>query len=595
MSPNMTDGKGKTDRTDVCSVDELMHAGVKTVTVSGRPVALFYEGGRIYALDNRCPHMGYPLSKGTLKQGMLTCHWHHARFDAESGCTFDLFADDAAVFEVRTHDGRVFIEDKAVSRGGSVLEQIDSRLRTGIVQSINLVIAKSIIREVNQRGLEEGGKRILSIASAYGTVKQRGWASGLTILTCMGNIIPFLDREWAETALFKGVMHVAGDYFNGADRPQVEPLGHPVSHDGMRNLSLWLRTFVEQREPDAAMRTLLTMAYLSTKNDCATALLQAATDHIFIDGGHVYDFINKAFDLLDTIGWESAPQTLLSVVRQLCNARRHEEDSAWRNPVDIASLLSEYEGRAGSIANNGGNRNASAEEIDALAWKIVEGEPEAILSAIESRLKSGWTTLDCAFSLTLASAFRIALFHDQNEFDDWITVLHAFTYSNAVYNSASRVLSNEPVIKAIYHGAMNTYLNRFLNMPAADIDQVHSVVSGVQSPLDELEKSMNAKDVGRAKDLVNTYLARGGEILGLMKLLAKCVLREDAEFHTYQLIDACMNIVRRGKLSAESARLVAIAAARYVAAHSPTDRADLQTFSIASRLERGETLYASDE
>jgi nitrite reductase/ring-hydroxylating ferredoxin subunit len=47
-----------------------------------------------YALDNRCPHMGFPLDRGSVEDGILTCHRHHARFDLASGCNFDLWADD---------------------------------------------------------------------------------------------------------------------------------------------------------------------------------------------------------------------------------------------------------------------------------------------------------------------------------------------------------------------------------------------------------------------------------------------------------------------------------------------------------------------
>jgi len=38
--------------------------------------------------------MGFPLDRGSVEDGILTCHWHHARFDFASGCTFDLWADD---------------------------------------------------------------------------------------------------------------------------------------------------------------------------------------------------------------------------------------------------------------------------------------------------------------------------------------------------------------------------------------------------------------------------------------------------------------------------------------------------------------------
>jgi len=43
-----------------------------------------------FALDNRCSHTGFLLDRGSVEDGILTCHRHHARFDRESGCTFDL-------------------------------------------------------------------------------------------------------------------------------------------------------------------------------------------------------------------------------------------------------------------------------------------------------------------------------------------------------------------------------------------------------------------------------------------------------------------------------------------------------------------------
>ena len=45
---------------------------------------LFSSPGRVFAVDNRCPHMGFPLDRGTVKDCILTCHWHHARFDLAS-------------------------------------------------------------------------------------------------------------------------------------------------------------------------------------------------------------------------------------------------------------------------------------------------------------------------------------------------------------------------------------------------------------------------------------------------------------------------------------------------------------------------------
>ena len=67
------------------SLKELKAKGRFVVRGGHRPILVIYDRGRVFALDNRCPHMGFPLERGTVEDGILTCHWHHARFDLESG------------------------------------------------------------------------------------------------------------------------------------------------------------------------------------------------------------------------------------------------------------------------------------------------------------------------------------------------------------------------------------------------------------------------------------------------------------------------------------------------------------------------------
>jgi nitrite reductase/ring-hydroxylating ferredoxin subunit len=49
--------------------------------------------------------MGFPLDRGSVEDGILTCHWHHARFELASGCTFDLWADDVPTCPVEIRAG----------------------------------------------------------------------------------------------------------------------------------------------------------------------------------------------------------------------------------------------------------------------------------------------------------------------------------------------------------------------------------------------------------------------------------------------------------------------------------------------------------
>ena len=84
----------------VGTLEELRAKGMMVVPGEHCPLLVVYDEERVFALDNRCPHLGFPLHRGSVKDNVLTCHWHHARFDVASGCTFDLWADDIATAAV---------------------------------------------------------------------------------------------------------------------------------------------------------------------------------------------------------------------------------------------------------------------------------------------------------------------------------------------------------------------------------------------------------------------------------------------------------------------------------------------------------------
>src|SRR5918912_1643227 len=93
----------------VADVAELEQRPFKVVTIEDRHILLLRADGHIRALDSRCPHMGYPLSQGTIKDGVLRCHWHHWRFDLASGGCFTEGGDDVAVFPVIIRDGAIWV------------------------------------------------------------------------------------------------------------------------------------------------------------------------------------------------------------------------------------------------------------------------------------------------------------------------------------------------------------------------------------------------------------------------------------------------------------------------------------------------------
>ena len=85
----------------VASLADIPPGGTRAVKLDDkRSVALFNVDGRIYATSNQCPHMGYPLTRGTVRHGVITCDWHGRSFDLEGGGCFMPGCDDLETFPV---------------------------------------------------------------------------------------------------------------------------------------------------------------------------------------------------------------------------------------------------------------------------------------------------------------------------------------------------------------------------------------------------------------------------------------------------------------------------------------------------------------
>ncbi len=210
--------------------------------VGSVPVVVFWHDGAAYAIEDRCPHLGFPLHQGTVEAGLVTCHWHHARFDLVSGCTLDMWADDARGFAAAIRDGDVFVEARA---DADPIGHLHARLRNGLEEGITLVIAKSVL------GLLDAGVRPADIVRTgvdFGTTyRGAGWGAGSTVLVAMANLFPHLDGDDRALALVHGCAFVANDTGNQAPRFPVGPL--PTQAVPMPRLAAWYRRFVETRSP----------------------------------------------------------------------------------------------------------------------------------------------------------------------------------------------------------------------------------------------------------------------------------------------------------------------------------------------------------
>jgi nitrite reductase [NAD(P)H] small subunit len=71
---------------DVCTVDEIPRQGARVVETRQGPIAVFRTvDDRFFALDDRCPHKGGPLSQGIVHGHAVTCPLHNWVIDLASG------------------------------------------------------------------------------------------------------------------------------------------------------------------------------------------------------------------------------------------------------------------------------------------------------------------------------------------------------------------------------------------------------------------------------------------------------------------------------------------------------------------------------
>jgi nitrite reductase/ring-hydroxylating ferredoxin subunit len=567
------------------SLAELRASGRLVVHVDRHTLCLFADGDGVYAVDNRCPHMGFPLYRGTLCDGILTCHWHHARFDLSTGGTFDQWADDLRRFPVEVRGDDILVD---LSPREDVLDHQRNRLRDGLERDIPLVLAKATLAlmkadptgiEAFRDGLEFGVAR-----------RGQGWFRGLTTLTCLMNLLPRLEQADRAAALHHGLADVAADSAGQPPRFRLDPLPGPAAP---AQLARWFRGFIEVHDAEGAERALVTAVQAgASSQQLADMLFAAATDHRYLDGGHTLDFVNKALEALDVAGWERAEAVVASLPIQLAGAERMEEANAWRNPVDLVAPLDDAFAQipdalsAGALVERWTGR-------EALVENLLGEDPEASIEALLAALADGASEVELASTVSFAAVVRIARFPTSNEFGDWDTALHTFTFANAVEQGLRRSPSLE-LLRGVFDAAMSIHLDRFLNVPPAKLPTPDPGADPALL-LDELPRLLDRQQqVAEAGQLVASYLGAGGDPGKLVAALGAALVREDRNFHTIQCVEAA---VRQYELLAASddAGLPLIAAARYHAAHAATTRSQRKTFEIARRLQRGERLHEEIE
>ena len=94
----------------LCNADQLPAEGkLRAMQGGGIDLCVAVLDGRLYAVQNACPHQGAPLAAGSLQEGYVVCPYHAWRFRLSDGKPERDADPPLQIYEVRRYGEEVFV------------------------------------------------------------------------------------------------------------------------------------------------------------------------------------------------------------------------------------------------------------------------------------------------------------------------------------------------------------------------------------------------------------------------------------------------------------------------------------------------------
>jgi len=101
----------------ICNVADIPVLGARVVSRAAKPgeprqdVAIFRNSeDKIFALLDRCPHKGGPLSQGIVFGERVACPLHNWNIELPSGCAMSPDEGCTQKFSLKVEDGQVYLD-----------------------------------------------------------------------------------------------------------------------------------------------------------------------------------------------------------------------------------------------------------------------------------------------------------------------------------------------------------------------------------------------------------------------------------------------------------------------------------------------------
>ncbi len=506
----------------VAALSDVADGKPRAVRVEGHSIALFQHEGAIYATDNQCPHMGYPLVRGRVRQGVLSCDWHGWSYDMEGGGCFTGGCDDLATFPVEVRNGDVYID---VASGGK--KRADAHfllLKEGLLSTDSWTLSKAIAIMLAKGVSEEETLELMVKHMGRHISTDRDAFEGGRKLAMMMNGVKVARMYQPEDRLIPFMMAADGASGRLGDRPDRQPLPPPVD---WQKLEDWIRVFSTDKEWEGIEKCLITARQLGGHDEKIIPLFfERAVEPFFLNHSRNLIDLTHLAELLEQFGWELTGELVCSLGAKILGQGRGRPGELHREAIqkleEISPIFDELpqETSIGSSVDYDENKFSAA---------LVSGDLDEVFDAVTEMLTAGIPINTLATTMVMTAGDRMAR-TPVNMSPGWWDLQEEMEISSTV-RKVLRHGGTKIAAKALYHAAWRFFNNRWLNIRHQSITESRTptkpIVLDEDTALSEIVdaiESVRIQEIGRR---TREYLNAGCSAERLMTEMGLCILKDD--------------------------------------------------------------------
>ena len=393
-----------------------------------KQILLMGVKGQIFAIDNRCPHEGYPLSKGFANDNcILTCNWHNWKFNLKTGECL-LGEDNVRNYPINIENGNIYVDinDPSIDQ---IKKSIYKGLKTAFKERQYGRIAREITRLQfnNLNPIDAVRECILWSFEHFEYGMTHAYAACADWLAFYNsfNTLKKSDQENQIICLTEAIDHISNDSLRHPKYPYSKK-------EVPFNKGLLLNAIENENEVESISIINGAIKDEMSYNDLEGTLAEAALAH-YNSFGHALIYVYKAGTLANIFKDPKIDSCLLKVVtRNIITSTREDNIPEFKCYKDSLKKLQNIKmGNNTSSPSLDGIRNKKVN--GALEWTIKKAKihnSESLFRALLLLNAKNMTTYNTDYQ----EAYDKSIAHNVG----WLDFTHGLTFSNAVHVMCKR-------------------------------------------------------------------------------------------------------------------------------------------------------------